>query len=187
MTRIFLIRHGEPEAAWGQADDPGLSEAGRRQAELAAEALPAGLRAVTSPMARCRQTAAPYEARFGGAALVDARVSEVATPAGLSDRRAWLAETFPWRAGSNAREWRTLSPALHEWRDDVWAAVHAADADTAFFTHFIAINAVVGAALGQTQTIVFKPAHASITELALEGGALRVVTLGARMDGGDVA
>ncbi len=39
MVRLFLIRHGEPEAAWGGAvDDPGLTEHGRAQAETPAQA-----------------------------------------------------------------------------------------------------------------------------------------------------
>lgn len=185
-TRLFLTRHGEPEAAWGAADDPGLSGRGREQAERAAGALPGGLAIVSSPMLRCRETAAPYEARLGVGAVIEPRVSEVATPAGLADRRAWLADTFPWRAGATSRLWDDVDPALHRWRDDVLGAARALSQDAAVFTHFIAINAIVGAATARNETIVCRPAHASITEIALVDGALHLVALGESMDGGDV-
>lgn len=93
MARLFLIRHGEAAAAWGGADDdPGLSERGRAQAEAAAATLLAepGLQLISSPMRRCRETAAAYEGAVGRVARIEPRVSEVATPAGIGDRRAWL-------------------------------------------------------------------------------------------------
>ncbi|MEJ0061015.1 MAG: hypothetical protein WDM79_16200 [Terricaulis sp.] len=65
------------------------------------------------------------------------------------------------------------------WRAGVIAALSALKADTAVFTHFIAINAVVSAALGSANNIVFHPEHASVSELVNEGGVLRVVKLGA--------
>src|SRR5688572_27744295 len=99
MTRLFLIRHGEPEAAWGGATaDPGLSAAGRDQAARAAAALAdlGPLAVVSSPMKRCRETAAPFEARTGQKALIEPRVSEVVAPSNVRDRRVWLVENFPW-------------------------------------------------------------------------------------------
>lgn len=185
-VRLFLIRHGEPEAAWGEADDPGLSAKGRTQAEVAARTLPDGLAIVSSPMRRCRETAAAYETRLAASSRIDARVSEVATPEGLADRRAWLAETFPWRLGAAPRLWGSLEPALHRWRAEAIDAVRALERDTAVFTHFIAVNAVVGAALGREETIVCRPAPASITSLSLEGGVLRLIAHGESMDTGDV-
>lgn len=137
-------------------------------------------------MLRCRETAAPYETRFGRSALIEARVSEVATPPGLADRRAWLASTFPWRMGAEPRSWTDLEPALHVWRADVLGAVRALRRDAAVFSHFIAINVLVGDALGRTDTIVCRPAHASITELACENGVLRLVKHGEDMAGDDV-
>jgi broad specificity phosphatase PhoE len=173
MTRLFLIRHGEPEAAWGVADDPGLSAAGRTQAEAAAGALAPDLAILSSPMRRCQETAAPFEARLGARARIEPRVSEVATPGDIPDRRAWLGETFPWRDGAPGRDWATLDAALHRWRADALDAV-------------LAINAIVGAALGRNETIVCRPNYASITQLSVEHGVLRLVALGAAMSEGDV-
>ena len=188
MTRLFLIRHGEPEAAWGGAvDDPGLSEAGRTQAEAAAATLNTrgDLHIISSPMRRCMETAAPYAQLRGLTPATDPRVSEVATPAGATDRRAWLLSNFPWQGGP-ARAWGDLSPELAAWRAQMLGCVVALDRDCAVFTHFIAINVIVGAALGRNETIVCKPGYASITELAVEGGTLRVVHLGDEMRVGEV-
>jgi broad specificity phosphatase PhoE len=188
MRRIVLIRHGEPEHGWGEADDPGLSARGHAQAAAAAEALSAlaPLRIVTSPMRRCRETAAPYAARLGAEASVEPRVSEVATPAGIADRRAWLAHSFPWRAGVAPTLWSALPPSLWAWRADVLSAPVGWEADCAVFTHFIAINTLAGAALGRPETIVCRPDHTSITELTIDDGRLRLVHLGAEMSEGDV-
>jgi broad specificity phosphatase PhoE len=189
MTRLFLIRHGEPETAWGGTDDdPGLSQAGQTQARAAAEML-AGrgpLAIVSSPMRRCRETAAPYAERRGLEPLIDRRVSEVATPAGVGDRRGWLQSNFPWRDPSARRLWSELDPALRAWRDDMLAYVRGIEHDCAVFTHFIAINVIAGAALARDETIVARPGHASITELELIGGRLLLRRAGAEMGGDDV-
>lgn len=188
MTRLFLIRHGEPEAAWGGAvDDPGLSEAGRRQAEGAAAALVAygDLTIVSSPMRRCQETAAPYAERRSTRPLIVPRVSEVATPAGVADRRAWLLQNFPWQGGA-PRTWSDLAPELLAWRKEMLGCVTAFGKDTAVFSHFIAINVIVGAALARSETIVCRPNYASITELAVEDGALRLAQFGEEMRAGEV-
>jgi broad specificity phosphatase PhoE len=188
MSRLFLIRHGEPEAAWGGAtDDPGLSELGRRQAETAASALMdyGDLRIFSSPMRRCRETAAPYARARGVAPLLEPRVSEVVTPPGLADRRAWLLQTFPWQGGP-PRIWSDLAPELAAWRADMLGCVRALGDDCAVFTHFIAINVIAGAAMARTETIVCKPGYASITELALDDGKLSIVRLGEEMRVGEV-
>ena len=52
-------------------------------------------------------------------------------------------------------------------------------ADTVVFTHFVAINTVVGAATGTDRVISFSPAHASVTEVEVEPDTLTVVSLGA--------
>lgn len=188
MSRLFLIRHGEPEAAWGGSmDDPGLSEVGRNQAEAATAALTklGGLHVISSPMRRCRETAEPYARARDLTPVIEPRVSEVATPAGVADRRAWLLQNFPWQEGPT-RPWRELSPDLAAWRAQMLGCISTLDKDYAVFTHFIAINVIVGAALARKETIVCKPGYASITELAVEGGALRVVQLGEEMRVGEV-
>jgi broad specificity phosphatase PhoE len=185
MTRLFLIRHGAPASAWGEADpDPGLSPRGLEQARAAAEvlaALGAGA-AVSSPMRRCRETAAA----FAEGAAIDARVSEVRAPAAVGDRRAWLRDNFPWQVAGQSRAWVELDPALHAWRSELLQALAELADGSAVFTHFIAINAIVGATLAATQTIVCRPDYASITEIEMRGGAPSLIKLGAEMQAGEV-
>jgi hypothetical protein len=82
--------------------------------------------------------------------------------------------------------WSDVEAGLRQWRDDAVAALTDLRRDTAIFTHFIAANAIVGAVIGSADTIVYRPSHASITELALEDGVLRIVRLGAEMRSEDV-
>jgi broad specificity phosphatase PhoE len=188
MTRLFLIRHGEPAAAWGGADaDPGLSQRGRTQADAVARALGGfgELAVVSSPMRRCRETAQPYAAQRETAPLIDPRVGEVATPAGVRDRPAWLRENFPWRGGA-AQLWETRDRALRAWRESVLSYAREIERDCAVFTHFIAINVIVGAALAREETIVRRPDYASITELEVSGGGLRLIRAGDEMEAGEV-
>jgi broad specificity phosphatase PhoE len=189
MTRLFLIRHGEPEVAWGGvADDPGLSPAGWHQAQRAAEALAvhAPLAIVSSPKKRCRETASPFEAQLGLRARVEPRVSEVVAPADVADRRSWLRENFPWDEGCARRQWREADEALRVWRDNAVAAMLELTQDTAVFSHFIAINAIASAALKSEDTIVCVPGYASITELEIADGALNLIRFGEAMVRGEV-
>jgi broad specificity phosphatase PhoE len=78
MSRVHVIRHGKPASTWGDSDeDPGLDAVGQQQAEAVAEvllALPPGLRpdrVVSSPLRRCRETAAPLARALGVAVEID--------------------------------------------------------------------------------------------------------------------
>ena len=189
MSRLLLIRHGAPQAAWGGAgDDPGLSDLGHAQALEAAHALRAygGIEVISSPMRRCLETAAPFGAWRGRAPRIEARVSEIVADEGVDDRAAWLQARFPWRDRANPRLWPSLEPRLHVWRADVLEAVSTIQEDAAVFTHFISINVIVGAAMGRGETIVCIPGHASITELEVREGRLTLVRLGAEMAVDDV-
>lgn len=189
MTRLFLIRHGEPEAAWGgSVDDPGLSEAGRTQAHKAAAALSAlgPVAILSSPMRRCRETAAPFERLTRSAAQIEPRVSEVVAPREIVDRRSWLRENFPWDRGMARKRWAEVDPALRVSRDSVVSWALGMNQDAAVFSHFIAINALTSAAMRSEETTVCVPGYASITEFEVRDGALELVRLGESMVQGDV-
>lgn len=170
---IFLVRHGEASAGWGDHRDPGLSATGMEQAEAAAQALArAGAnRAVTSPLLRCRETARPFERIVETHARIDPDVGEVREPAGVPDRAAWLKDvmTGGWSA----------HPAHRDWRAAALAAVERCPDNTAIFTHFIAINAIVGLLTGDDRVVSFRPANGSLTRLARSGGRLHLVERGA--------
>lgn len=183
MVRIFLIRHGEPAGAWGVVEDPGLTERGFDQARAAGETIASigrvGL--VSSPLRRCRDTAAPAAQMLRQPCGIDPKVAEVRTPPGLTDRRAWLQRNFAWRKDTPPVLWSSLEPETRAWHDEALGVANAWERDIAVFTHFIFINAIVGAAMKREQTIVCHPDHASITQLVRENGEFKLVKLGAQM------
>ncbi|MBI1186731.1 MAG: histidine phosphatase family protein [Alphaproteobacteria bacterium] len=184
MPRLYLIRHAEPAATWGEADpDPGLTDLGMAQAADAAGKLAAlkPSRIISSPYRRCVETAAALQMEIGLFPQIETAFGEVPTPDGVEDRRAWLVTTFPWIGAPQAANslWSALGEELQGWRSRMVAALKATDRDAAIFTHFIALNAIASAAQRSDETIVFRPAHASITTLDVNGDDLRVAALGA--------
>ncbi len=188
MSRLYLIRHGRPTATWGGADDdPGLGEAGAMQARAARDwllARPAGerpTRVVSSPLARCRETAAPTAAALGVAVEIDPAVGEIPTPAALPGgaRGDWLRKAF-------AGTWAEIAGDLdyEAWRDAIVTSL-TARGDTAVFSHYVAINAVVSRLTGDQRVVAFRPDHASITVLDTDGTRLTLVAMG-REDATDV-
>jgi broad specificity phosphatase PhoE len=178
MPRVTLVRHGQAAAGWGDDLDPGLSGIGEAQARAAAIALePIGPQPIiASPLRRCRETAAALAARWHVEPAVDDRVGEIVSPAdqsGLAARSEWLRTAMQ-------GTWSALGPEHHAWRDAVVERVLACDEDTVIHSHFVAINAVVGAALGDDRLVCFAPDNCSWTVVDVDGRQLRVVELGAQ-------
>jgi broad specificity phosphatase PhoE len=170
---IYLIRHGEPAASFSAHPNPGLSELGTRQAMDVADAVArlGAKRAIVSPLQRCRETAAPYEKLMETHARIEAGVGEIITPSGIEDRGAWIRSIM-------AGKWTDLGPEYDAWRKGTLAAVEKLPDETAVFSHFVAINAIVGLLTGDDRIVIFKPGHCSITKLAWRGGKLAVSELG---------
>ena len=175
MGHVVLVRHGNAEAGWSDELDPGLDELGHRQAGLMADALHlfGPLPLYSSPMRRCRETAAALGDRWGVEAIVTPAAGEIESPtADLVERGTWL------RAFMGGR-WSEQPPDLQAWRRRlVDFLVGIEDHDAVVVTHFVAINAVVGAALDDDRVLVFAPDNCSRTEVKIEGGRLEVVELG---------
>jgi broad specificity phosphatase PhoE len=174
MARLVLVRHAEPDASWGEHPDPGLSELGARQAEETAARLTEFGTAsiITSPLLRARETAAPLERQVGVTARVETRVGEIATPLGLATPRA------DWLRGVLGGRWADVEPGTHQWRAELLEAVRAIRETTIAFTHFVAINVVVGAANEDDRVWTCSPAHASVTVVDVHGADLTVIRLG---------
>jgi broad specificity phosphatase PhoE len=167
--RLYLVRHGEAAAGWGDDVDPRLSDTGRAQAEAMAAALAerGPLPVVVSPLRRTRETAAALERAWGTTARVDPAVGEIPSPTDdLAGRMSWLGSILP----MPMQAW----PAdLQSWRRSIVDALLALEEDTVVVTHFVAIRSVV-------DDDAFQPDYCSITTVDSADGCLTPVELGAQ-------
>ena len=184
MARVYMVRHGRAAAGWNVDPDPGLDELGRSQAlAAAAELVPRGrMDVVTSPLLRCRQTAFPTTAAWESEARVDPRVGEIPSPEGytLENRVDWLREAM---AGTWAQVAERSGAHYAAYRDDIVRAVSSLSEDTVIFSHFIAINAVIGAATDDDRVVIASLDNCSITMFDTEpDGRLTLVQTGGEAD-----
>ncbi len=180
MIRVHLVRHGRAAAGWDTDPDPGLDDLGRRQSlDVAARLAPLGpLQVATSPLRRCQETAGPLLAAWRFPLMIEPRIAEIPSPEGVAmvDRVEWL------RAAMRGT-WGELGPRYTAFRDAVVAAVRARERDSVLFSHFVAINAVIGAALDDDRLVIRSLDNCSVTvvEVADDGG-LRLVEGGHEAD-----
>jgi broad specificity phosphatase PhoE len=175
MPRLYLIRHGEAAATWADSVDPGLSSLGKQQAEAAAQVLETRgqLDLVSSPLARARETAEPLARLKNKSVSIAEPVAEIPSPGvSLEERRVGLTKIMGGR-------WADAGPDLFDWRKGVVAYLTNLKSDTAIFSHFIAINVAVGAAIGRDEVVCFSPANGSITVLETKAGSLKLIEKGA--------
>jgi broad specificity phosphatase PhoE len=175
VARIYLVRHGEASAHWTDATDPGLSVLGNEQAHTAARRLaPLGpLAMASSPLRRARETAAPLETAWQTAARIVEAVAEIPSPGiSVGERSTWLTRLMQ---GS----WASADSGLHAWRGTLLSFLVGCEADIVVFSHYVAINAAVGAALGRDDFAPFQPANGSITIMENDRGRLHLIEKGA--------
>ena len=169
--RLVLVRHGEAAAGWGDDVDPGLSEVGQRQAREVADRLVAlgPLPILTSPMQRCRETATPLAEKWGVAPEPSDHVGEIQAPDhDVTTRGPWLREVL-------GKRWTELPADQQRWRHDVLACLLAQTNDCVIFTHFVAINAAIGAATADGRVVCRHVANCSTTVLDSDGATLMLV------------
>lgn len=162
---IYLVRHGQAAASWGEHPDPGLSALGQDQANAVARTLSeCGVEhAFTSPMQRCQETGAPFAELSNLPLKIEPRVTEIPTPTGIDDRVSWLRSLM-------AGEWDAAPPVVHDWRNDLLTGLSALPDHSVVFTHFVAINAIVGHLESNAAVTVFRPNYCSITTLTTDQG-----------------
>ncbi|MDH5737497.1 MAG: histidine phosphatase family protein [Gammaproteobacteria bacterium] len=174
MSVIYLIRHGQAAASFTDDLDPGLDDTGRQQAQLTAEKLHplAPARLVSSPLRRAKETAMPLAELMGKSVAIEARIAEIPSPGlDLQQRGAWLQGIMRGRISD-------LSTELLQWRENMIQCLLSVKEDTAFFSHFVAINLLVGAAESRDEVLVFRPGNGSITHFETDGQQLRLIKRG---------
>lgn len=170
---IYFVRHGEAAAGWGEHPDPGLSDKGWIQSEAVAKHLIAlDIEQVfTSPMARCQETASAFADLSGKPATIEPNVTEIPTPRDVEDRRTWLRNLM-------AGEWADSPDLVQSWHRDLLDTVSELPDNTVVFSHFIAINAIVGHLSGAPSVTVFRPNYCSVTTLERQGAKLVLIERG---------
>ncbi len=179
MTRVYLVRHGRAAAGWDADPDPGLDEVGREQSMAVARRLrPLGpLSVVSSPLLRCQQTAFPLATAWKAEVVVVPAVAEIPSPAGVV-----MADRVEWLRAAMGGTWADLGAPYTTFRDGVAAAVAALAQDTVVFSHFVAINAVIGTALGDDRLVIRSLDNCSVTVVEVTDGRLQLVEGGHEAD-----
>jgi len=176
---VYLVRHGRAAAGWNTDPDPGLDAAGRQQAaEMTARLSPLGpLGLVTSPLLRCRETAAGLASAWNTSARIEPGVAEIPSPEGVA-----MADRVEWLRLAMAGPWSAMGLRYTSFRDGVAATVRALRIDTVVTSHFIAINAVIGAALSDDRMVIRSLDNCSVTVIDVVDGVLHLVEGGHEAD-----
>ncbi len=179
MTRLYLVRHGRAAAGWNTDPDPGLDPVGSHQAaEMTARLAPRGpFSLVTSPLLRCQETAAGLAKEWGVTPRIEPGVAEIPSPAGVS-----MADRLEWLRPAMAGTWSALGPRYTAFRDGVAAALAALPDDTVVTSHFIAINAAIGVALGDDRLVIRSLDNCSVTVIDVVDGMFQFVEGGHEAD-----
>lgn len=176
---VRLVRHGRAAAGWNIDPDPDLDELGRQQAaQVAADLMTIGpMTVVTSPLLRCRSTARFYADLAECSPTIEPAVAEIPSPEGIDmeDRVDWL------RAAMQGT-WTDLGQRYTTYRDEIVDFVRRCPGNTVIFSHFVAINAVIGACLDSDGLVIRSLDNCSVTTVAIDGDRLRLVEGGTEAD-----
>lgn len=181
MTRVYLVRHGRAAAGWDTDPDPGLDDEGRRQAAATADALSIlpDMPLVSSPLRRCRETAAFLSAKWKyDSVTIQPLVAEIPSPEGVP-----LGERVEWLRTAMSGTWADLGPRYTSFRDEVVGYVTGLSRDTVIFSHFIAVNAIIGACRGDDRLVISSLDNASVTIVDVDSdGHLSLARTGRQAD-----
>ncbi|MEQ1701503.1 MAG: histidine phosphatase family protein [Ilumatobacteraceae bacterium] len=179
MTRLYLVRHGRAAAGWNTDPDPGLDAVGRHQAaEMTARLAPLGpLGLVSSPLLRCQETASGLATAWGVTPRIEPGVAEIPSPEGVA-----MADRVEWLRLAMAGTWSAMGERYTAFRDGVVAALVALPTDTVVTSHFIAINAAIGAAVGDDRLVIRSLDNCSVTVIDVVDGVLQLVEGGHEAD-----
>jgi broad specificity phosphatase PhoE len=180
-VRLHLVRHGRAAAGWDDDPDPPLDDVGRGQADGLATQLVTAIGqpvpVVSSPLRRCRETAAPLAARWHADVAIEPLVAEIPSPDGVP-----MGERVAWLRSAAGRRWEDLGPRYVAYRDSVVARLVATAGPSVVVTHFVAVNAAIGAAVGDDRVVLRSLDNCSVTVVDVVDGSLRLVESGHEAD-----
>ena len=100
------------------------------------------------------------------------KVAEIPSPTpDLEARAARLRQAM-------AGNWSDLDADVQKWQQEIGTFLLGCKEDCIIFSHYVAINAAVGAATGDDRMRIFGPDNCSVTTLDNTGGKLSVIELG---------
>lgn len=178
MARLYLVRHAKAAARFDEDPDPSLSEEGKDAAiELALEMESLGPMPIyTSPMERARETALPLANRWGMVPEVSAAFTEIPTPNEVAERG--LAARGPWLQQLAKEKYPAQPPIIRAWREGLIGMLKSCRSDTIVFTHFMVINAAMGAALNDDHLVVMQPDYCSCTIVETSSRGISLISRG---------
>lgn len=178
MARLYLVRHAKAAARFDEDPDPGLSEEGKEAAvDLALQLESLGpMQILTSPLERARETALPLANRWGVQPEVSAAFSEIPTPPEIAQQG--IHARGPWLKEITSQRFPSQPPIIRAWREGLTGMLKSTRSDTMVFTHFMVINAAIGAAMNDDRLVILQPDYCSCTVLETNGRALSLVSRG---------
>lgn len=183
MTRVYMVRHGRAAAGWNVDPDPALDELGRSQSLAVASRLSSlgPLPVLSSPLLRCQQTAFPLATAWKTDIVVETKVGEIPSPEGyaLEDRVEWLREAM---AGTWSQVAERSGVHYAQYVDEIAGRVASIQEDTVIFSHFVAINAVIGRATQNDAVMIASLDNCSVTTFDVTDGVLTLVQTGGEAD-----
>lgn len=170
---VYLVRHGEPIEKFGSLD-PGLTLLGFTEARAAFRNLSTILspKIICSPRLRTVQTAQVIANGFNKTHEINDAFAEVPIIGESPSETRTLVRSF------FDMQWEETKPELQSWRHALLKALVDLPSNSIVVTHFGVINCIVGTALCISSTLVFKPAHCSITKISIKTDSFSVDVLG---------
>ena len=184
VTTLYLVRHGRAAAGWNVDPDPPLDDLGRQQAlDVASRLSSKGpLSVYSSPLLRCQQTAFPLATAWKTPATIEPGVSEIPSPEGysLGNRVEWLRDAM---SGTWTQVAEKSGDLYAQYRQSVVTTVASLRRDAVIFSHFIAINVIIGEALGDDRVVVASLDNCSVTTVTVDDdGSISLVEMGGEAD-----
>jgi broad specificity phosphatase PhoE len=177
-VKIYLVRHGQAEHSWQEADNSGLSERGHQQAAATAQQLALiiepGVQLISSPMVRAQQTAQPLAQTLGRPVSIIDAFREIPTPVPLAERQGWLKSI-------SRQTWSEQEEMVRAWHQALLQELWQVRQPAVVFTHFMVLNAIVAALTGDDRVVCYLPDNASVTTVQWSGRDLQLLELGQQL------